>query len=262
MKSQKQKAKSKKPRTRLTKQGQTALVAALKPYENKHPVYVALETLEGQGRRLLSADGFPIEMDTLAQYLHAPLAQRANRKDEERWLKNFQEHHLRSFPEDAGKVLTRRGALLKQILWQAERVREAIGSGDPEGAALHGIRLMQWAAKANIALEGSRRGKHSKKLMGIWYAIKELIEEVEPRGPKELWDYFAENYTNEDIRIDEPDFRGRVYFSPKQDKLFQVSAKKKSAGRQTVSVTKRTGIACTTFEDYYYEIKSLTEPSR
>jgi len=246
MKSQKQKAKSKRPRTKLTKQGQKALVAALKHYENKHPVYVALETLEGQARRLLEADGFPVDMDTLAQYHHAPLGQRADKKAEEQWRQNFEKYHLRFFPEDRGKILTRRGALLKQILWQAERVREGIASGDPEAAGLHGIRLMQWASRAGVSLVTSKAGRVSKDPHGILHAIAEEIEAHGPVGPKRLWKHFTDPDVDGPL-IDEDDFQGDVFFDEGEDKLIQAPSRGSKKGRQR-------GITYKTFEAHYYKI--------
>ena len=253
MKTQKQKAKSKRPRTKLTKQGQKALEAALKPYENKHPVYVALETLEEQVRRLLEADGFPVDMDTLAQYHHAPLGPRANKKAEEEWLKNFQEYHLRFFPQDRDKVLTRRGALLKQILWQAERVREAIGSGDPEGAALHGIRLMQWAARAGMSLETSKAAKHERRAKGILYAIEEEIEDHGGMSPRRLWEHLAQKHKDDDIELEEDDFRGKVWFDNTTEELVQEPSRK--------SGDRPARIGYKAFEGYFYQVLHSRKPT-
>lgn len=265
MEKKKPKSKSAK-RPKLTKAKQKELKAALNVYKDKHPVYVALETLEeqawhllGNERDVLCGERLPTNLDELAHYHHAPLTPRANRKAEEEWRKRFNEHHLRFFPEARGKVLNRRGALLKQVLWQAERVREGIKGGDPEAAALHSLRLMQWAARAGLALERGKGGKQKKKLMGIWYAVKQELTSHSDMTPKELWKHFKKNYQlGYGLDVDNREFSGEVEFDREQNLLFQTPAPKASRGRQTVITAKRTGITLKTFEEEYYrEIKKL-----
>ena len=116
------------------------LPAQLKPYVSKHPADLILEHYEAQARKLLTAEGLPVDLAELMGWHDPPkpkkeLTRKQAEKERAQWLKNFEEHHLKYFPEDRGKILKPRQAGLRGVLFEAERTREAIAAGDPQAAA-------------------------------------------------------------------------------------------------------------------------------
>jgi hypothetical protein len=249
------------------------LPAQLKPYVGKHPADLILEHYETQARKLLKAEGLPVDLAELMQWHDPP----KDRKQREQWLKNFEEHHLRYFPEDRGKILKPRQAGLRGVLFQAERTREAIAAGDPQAAAAHSHRLAVEAVRADIALYGekqSKSGSADKKKRGIRYAIEEELTGPGRKfeTPRELWQHFeaahrdipysekaryphgAEHDPGK-IAIEHPDFFGEVYFDSDEARLYQEPDPKRNEGRQAVSVSKKTGIRFKTFENTFNKVK-------
>jgi hypothetical protein len=268
---EKTKSKIKKPRPAKA----PGLPAQLEPYVSKHPAELILEHYETQARKLLKAEGLPADLRELMGWHELP----RDRKERGQWLRNFEEHHLKLFPEDRGKVLKPRQAALRGVLFQAERTREAIAAGDPQAAAAHSHRLAVAAVKGDLALYGeaqAERGRRPKRLRGILYAIEEELSGPgwKSKSAAELWRHFEaahrdlENtkyretryphgaeHGNGRISIERSDFVGYIFFDPEDGRLYQETDPKRKSKRQSVSNSKNTGIRFKTFENYFSEVK-------
>ena len=84
----------KPPRPAKAPELPAALKAQLKPRVGKHPADLILEHYETQARKLLKAEGLPVDLAELMQWHDPP----KDRKQRAQWLKNFEEHHLKYFP--------------------------------------------------------------------------------------------------------------------------------------------------------------------
>jgi hypothetical protein len=273
------------PRQKKLKQAKAApgLPEQLRPYVGKHPAELILEYYEMQARKLLKAEGLPAELSELMQWHEPPkpkegLTRRRAAAELKQWLKNFEEHHLRFFPEDRGKILKPRQAALREVLFEAEKAREAIAAGDPQAAVMHSHRLAVAATKTDLALYGETRaelGRRPKKARGIKYAIEEELSGPgrKFRTPMELWQHFegahrdikysekagyqhGADHEAGKISIEHPDFFGEVYFEEDEGRLYQEPDPKRNEGRQAVSVSKKTGMKFKTFETYFYKVKN------
>jgi hypothetical protein len=275
--------KPRKPKPAKAPGLMAALKTALMPYAGKHPAELILEHYETQARKLLKAEGLPVDLAELMQWHTLPkpeegLNPRQAAAERAQWLKNFEEHHLRFFPEDRGKVLKPRQAALRGVLFQAERTREAIAAGDPQAAAAHSHRLAVEAAKTDLALYGEVQAERSRKpkgALGITYAIKAELTGPDKKfnTPKELWQHFEKahhvkkyyekarfshgaDHKHGKIEIEEADFSGSVYFEKEDSLIYQVPDPKEGRSRQTVRVYRHRGLEYKTFESYFYEIKN------
>jgi len=271
------------PKKKKTKPAKAELPAQLKPYVGKHPVDLIIDHYETQARKLLAAERLPVDLTELMQWHEPPkpekeLKPKQAAKEREQWLKNFEEHHLRYFPEDRDKVFLKpRQAALRGVLFQAERTREAIAAGVPQAAAMASHRMAVEAVRADLALYGekqSRSGSADKKKRGIRYAI---MEELTGPGskfetPGELWKHFktahrdikysekaryphGAEHGNGRISIEYTDFFGDVYFDPDEARLCQTQDPKQRKSRQAVRISKETGLKYKGFEPYFYEVK-------
>ena len=258
-------------------------MAALRPYVGKHPADLILEHDETQARKLLTAEGLPVDLAELMQWHEPPkpkkeLTRKQAAKEREQWLKNFEEHHLRFYPEDRGKIFLKpRQAALRGVLFEARQTREAIAAGDPQAAAMASHRLAVEAVKADLALYGGkaeqeRQQRQEKK--GIRYAIEEELTGPGRKfqTPAELWQHFeaahrdipysekagykhGAEHGNGKIEVSHSDFFGEVYFDQDEARLYQEPDPKRNEGRQAVSVSKKTGIRFKTFENTFNKVK-------